>query len=260
MLSPFRIFLTLSVLLSGPIAAGGARADIGADEAGAEICEAAIVAGAHATGVPQEVLHAISLTETGRAIGGRLRPWPWAINREGQGFWFADREQAMAFARSSLADGRRSFDVGCFQINYHYQGHRFLSLDQMFDPVAGAIYAGRFLADLYAESGNWSLAAGAYHSRTPHYAQLYRTRFDRIRSGIAATPLIASVHVEASPKRTGRSRVKMARKPLIITVDSARAGERSRRQTPQQRTANWNLLTQVAFDDTLTADTRPSAR
>ena len=76
-----------------------------------------------APGVPQDVLHAISLTETGRAQGGRLRPWPWAINREGKGFWFKNRDEALAFAKASLAEGRRSFDVGCFQINYHWHGH-----------------------------------------------------------------------------------------------------------------------------------------
>ena len=134
--------------------------------------------------MPQEVLHAISLTETGRNDGGRLRPWPWAINREGQGHWFRTRAEAMAFARASVVEGRHSFDVGCFQINYHYHGHRFTSLDQMFDPKAAAVYAGRFLKELYAESGDWSVAAGAYHSRTPHYAQIYRSRFDRIRSGL----------------------------------------------------------------------------
>ena len=81
-------------------------------EAGAQICERAIIAGARRAGVPQDVLHAISLTETGRAQGGRLRPWPWAINREGKGFWFKNREEALAFAKASLAEGRRSFDVG----------------------------------------------------------------------------------------------------------------------------------------------------
>ena len=46
--------------------------------------------------MPQAVLHAIALTETGRPDGGRLRPYPWAINREGKGHWFASREEALA--------------------------------------------------------------------------------------------------------------------------------------------------------------------
>ena len=51
----------------------------------------------------------------------------------------------------------------------------------MFDPATNANYAARFLSDLYSELGNWSEAAGAYHSRTPKYAQKYAARFDRIR-------------------------------------------------------------------------------
>ena len=88
------------------LALGGTPA--GATEPDAAICERAIVAGARAVGVPQEVLHAISLTETGRPDGGRLRPWPWAINREGQGHWFKNRDEAFAFAQASLAAGRSS--------------------------------------------------------------------------------------------------------------------------------------------------------
>ena len=99
--------------------------------------------------MPQDVLHAISLTETGRPANGRLRPWPWAINREGKGFWFKNRDEALAFAKASVAAGRRSFDVGCFQINYHWHGMNFASLEAMFDPDTGADYAARFLQSLY---------------------------------------------------------------------------------------------------------------
>ena len=164
------------------LALGGTPAR--ATEPDAAICERAIVAGARAVGVPQEVLHAISLTETGRPDGGRLRPWPWAINREGQGHWFKSRDEAFAFAQASLAAGRRSFDVGCFQINYHWHGHNFPSLEAMFDPEVGATYAARFLMSLYLERGSWLAAAGAYHSQTPARASVYRARFERILAGL----------------------------------------------------------------------------
>jgi soluble lytic murein transglycosylase-like protein len=70
-------------------------------------------------------------------------------------------------SRGNHARGARSYDVGCFQINYRWHGQHFASLDQMFDPDANAAYAARFLSELYAEFGDWSRAAGAYHSRTP---------------------------------------------------------------------------------------------
>ena len=59
----------------------------------------------------------------------------------------------------------------------------FPSLEAMFDPDTGADYAAQFLQSLYAERGNWSAAAGAYHSQTPARAGVYRARFDRILAG-----------------------------------------------------------------------------
>lgn len=214
--------VSLACLLS--LLAGPVRADDA--ETGAAMCERAIAGGAARSQVPEGVLQAISLTETGRQVGGRLRPWPWAINREGQGYWFANREEALAFARASLAEGRRSFDVGCFQINYLWHGANFASLEAMFDPNTGADYAARFLTDLYRERGDWSLAAGAYHSQTPDKAQIYRARFDRIFAGLGGRPLQVAAAPDAPsvlvPKRS-RTRLKG---PKIITLppkDSAAA-------------------------------------
>jgi hypothetical protein len=226
----------LALLLSFALPAGPARADTA--EAGAQICERAIIAGARRAGLPQDVLHAISLTETGRAQGGRLRPYPWAINREGKGHWFKSRDEALAFAKASLAAGRRSFDVGCFQINYHWHGHNFPSLEAMFDPDTGADYAARFLQSLHAERGNWSAAAGAYHSQTPARANVYRARFDRIIAGLnggapltvaAAGPEVEAV--PAAPAAPKKSRTRLSRGPKIITV----APEPQRTPPPTER-------------------------
>lgn len=204
--------LALACLIPGP----AARAD--SLEAGAATCERAIAGGAQRSTVPEGVLQAISLTETGRSVGGKLRPWPWAINREGQGYWFASRDEALAFARASLAEGRRSFDVGCFQINYLWHGANFASLEAMFDPDTGADYAARFLSDLYAGRGDWSLAAGAYHSQTPDKAQVYRARFDRIRAGIGDAPLqVASVPEAPEVVVPKKSRTRL-KGPKIITL------------------------------------------
>ncbi len=149
-----------------------------------DLCERAIVDGARRGGVPPEVLHAVALTETGRHRDGRLRAWPWAINREGKGYWFDTRAEALAFAEASLAQGRTSFDVGCVQINYRWHGHAFPSLDAMFDPEWTATYAAQFLRTLYEERGSWSAAAGAYHSLTPELAQGYSARFEQVLAGL----------------------------------------------------------------------------
>ena len=185
----------LALLLPALAAALPARAS---DEA---ICERAIVderpARRRAAGGA-----ARRLADRDRAAAERPpAPWPWAINREGQGHWFATREQALAFAMASVAAGRTSFDVGCFQINYRWHGHNFPSVEAMFDQDVNAAYAARFLRALYAERGDWSAAAGAYHSQTPALAGVYRARFERILAGLGAAPLLLA---SAKPSRQAR--------------------------------------------------------
>ncbi|MGJ8582741.1 MAG: lytic transglycosylase domain-containing protein [Marinosulfonomonas sp.] len=132
------------------------------------------------TGVPENVLYAISLAETGRKKDKRFGPWPWTVNMEGRGVWFDTYAAAQEFVDAEFARGARSFDVGCFQLNYKWHGHGFSSIEEMFDPMTNALYAAKFLRELYREMGNWSDAAGAYHSRTPKHANKYKARFDKI--------------------------------------------------------------------------------
>ncbi|MDJ1008265.1 MAG: transglycosylase SLT domain-containing protein [Paracoccaceae bacterium] len=148
----------------------------------AAICDTAAAQVSRESGVPLSVLRAISLTETGRSKGGAFRPWPWTVNMEGKGVWFRTRAEAQDYVDAHFERGARSFDVGCFQINYKWHGAAFATIEEMFDPVANARYAARFLGELRAEFGDWSRAAGAYHSRTPQVANRYRARFDRIRA------------------------------------------------------------------------------
>ncbi len=168
-----------------------------------ELCEDAARRAALETGVPVDVLHAISLAETARAHQGRMRPWPWAANIDGQGFWFDGPEAAQAFARDQLARGRRSFDLGCFQINWRWHGENFAAPRDLLDPLRAARYAARFLGALYDELGNWEAAAGAYHSRTPHLAERYRARFARFRAGLGATQFALSDPAGNGPQLHG---------------------------------------------------------
>lgn len=149
----------------------------------ASVCDHAAEVAASETGVPFQILWSITRTETGRIQKGKLTPWPWTVNMEGKGHWFNSQSDAQNFSMRHFKRGARSFDVGCFQINYRWHGTSFQSIDQMFDPYENARYAARFLSNLYGETGNWSVAAGIYHSRTPEYARSYRARFDRIYNG-----------------------------------------------------------------------------
>jgi hypothetical protein len=151
----------------------------------AALCDAAAATAAAESGVPLEVLRAITRTETGRRLHGATRPWPWTVNMEGRGVWFASRTEAVAYAEAERARGARSFDMGCFQINYRWHGQHFASLDAMMDPLQSARYAARYLAALFAERGDWLSAAGRYHSATSAFAERYKLRF---RSFLAQLP------------------------------------------------------------------------
>lgn len=148
-----------------------------ATPAAANPCDAAARQAAKATGVPEAVLLAITRVETGR--GKTAEPWPWAVNQAGKGSWFASREAAQSYVFSRLRRGERNLDLGCFQINYRWHRTGFPDLASFFDPVKNATYAAEFLKTLHAEYGNWTDAAGAYHSRTPELSAGYKARYRR---------------------------------------------------------------------------------
>lgn len=188
-----------------------------------QICDRAAAQAAAATGVPISVLKAISLTETGRDRGGTARPWPWTVNMEGKGLWFDSREAALGYAYEHYKRGARSFDVGCFQINYKWHHEHFASIEEMFDPSANALYAANFLMSLFEASGDWETAAGAYHSRTPEHAERYKARFAAYRAGFIredGLPLrIAAPIVPAAdppgPGGAGPARLRVNSYPLL---------------------------------------------
>ena len=157
----------------------------GSAGAQAQLCDRAAEIAARESGVPLAVLRTLTRVETGRGRAGGVEPWPWTLNIGGDGAWFEDAAAALAAARRALADGRRNVDLGCFQINHRWHGAEFADLSEMLDPVANARYAARFLRELHAELGDWTAAAGAFHSRNPVHAERYLARYREI----AALPL-----------------------------------------------------------------------
>lgn len=149
------------------------------------LCVNAAQDAADLSGVPVSVLLAIALTETGTTRDGETRPWPWTVNVGGEGYWFETASAAEQFARETLDRGTQSFDVGCFQLNYRWHGENFVSIEQMFDPMANATYAASFLNELNETRNDWSAAAGAYHSQNEQFASRYRNRFDAYVTALA---------------------------------------------------------------------------
>lgn len=210
--------LFLAGLFALAISPASAAPDPGA------VCDAVSDVAAREAGLPPSMLRALTRTETGRARGGHLVPWPWTVNMEGTGHWFDDREKALAFARKHHARGATSFDVGCFQINYRWHNKAFRSVEAMFDPLENARYAAKYLLELKGESGNWKTAIGHYHSRTPSRAQKYVARYDRIKeklkpignNEVGPAQRVANNVLPAQAPAPVPSQV-VARKPAIVT-------------------------------------------
>jgi hypothetical protein len=172
--------LGLALLAAVP---GRAAADMG------ETCRDQAAAAEHAAGIPDGLLLAIGKRESGRfdtAAGGVL-PWPWSVNREGEGHFFASRQEAAAYVAGAQREGSSSIDVGCFQVNLKYHPMAFASLDQAFDPAANAAYAARFLRSLHDREGSWETAVAYYHSASPLLGVPYRDAVFATWHGLAGT-------------------------------------------------------------------------
>lgn len=141
------------------------------------LCESAVRQAADAERVPDGLLPALAIVESGRrdAAGG-VRPWPWTINVGGEGRFFSTKDQAIAAARELIASGVRSIDIGCMQVNLMHHPTAFANLEAAFDPRMNARYGARFLISLYERDHDWSHAIAAYHSETPEIGAAYGQR------------------------------------------------------------------------------------
>ena len=76
----------------------------------------------------------------------------------------ASRDAARKAFDEASRQGLRLIDLGCMQINHHYHGDRFASIDQMLEPARNVDYAARFLAELKRRHSTWTMAVARYHA------------------------------------------------------------------------------------------------
>ncbi len=178
----------LSLLFAaGMIAGGGARAASGAmDFLGGPVgehtlCTRSIAAAEAARQIPQYLLQAIASVESGRWSAAEKvnLAWPWTVYAEGRGRYLPSKAAAIAEVEALLRRGVRNIDVGCMQVNLHYHGRAFSSLEEAFDPVHNVAYATSFLVDLRRTTRSWTNAVKSYHSRTRSLHVPYRKRVYR---------------------------------------------------------------------------------
>lgn len=144
----------------------------------AQGCAQAIAAAEAAARIPDAFLGAIARVESGRpdSATGATIPWPWTVNAQGQGRFYATKAEAIQAVQALQASGVRSIDVGCLQINLMHHPDAFASLDRAFDPMANASAAASLLVLLFQQTGSWPHAAAAYHSQTPTIGADYQKK------------------------------------------------------------------------------------
>ena len=110
--------------------------------------------------IPIGILYAVGLTETGRKDSLQ----PYAMNIEGKAVFMPSAAAAMAKFNEAHARGAKLIDIGCMQINHYFHASKFPSVEAMLNPAANVDYAARFLKELRAREGGWTMAVARYHA------------------------------------------------------------------------------------------------
>ena len=208
------------------------------------LCDGAVRKAEQQHDLPLGLLGSIARAESGRPVAlNGIRAWPWAINADGQGLYLESKAAAVAWV--NLQRSRHHYiDVGCMQVDVSLHPEAFASVEDGFDPILNADFAARLLTDLYRgpAKGNWNLAVGLYHSRTPMLAAEYRDRVAQIGARVLRG-VLDPVPLYVLAIRQGTLRVSLgAGKSTPINVDRQPALHRRRPTACQvQRILGWYL-------------------
>jgi Transglycosylase SLT domain len=205
-------------------------------------------------GIPERLLHAIAMVESGRwdDKSRATIAWPWTVTADGNGKYFSSKAEAITEVKRLKAAGVRSIDVGCMQVNLRYHPDAFTSLDDAFDPASNVAYAARFLKGLFGATNHWPTAASYYHSQTPHLAAAYRDHLMKVWNGISSTVAVALAAV-APPKAPSAATAPHIT-PALQTqyeerriADAYRQARLSEYQLRRERMAEHRRLTPVRY-------------
>ena len=182
-------FLSAFTLMTALTSVSGAAATLPAIGQVAQnerkICAEPIRQQERAAGIPNQLLAAVALAESGRwdKTDSASFAWPWTVTAEGKGQFFATKADAIEQVKKLRARGVRNIDVGCMQINLLHHPDAFADLEEALDPTANVAYATGFLKQLFEQSRSWITAVGNYHSATPEFHMRYREKVTKLWNG-----------------------------------------------------------------------------
>lgn len=128
-------------------------------------------------GIPRNLLMAMARVESGRYNEARktVEPWPWTVQHGGKSNYFSTKAEAVSHVKSLMMKGYKNIDVGCMQMNIEHHGHKFATLEDMFEPAHNVAQSAKYLKQLKSDrNAAWSTAVGNYHSHTPVHHDRYK--------------------------------------------------------------------------------------
>jgi len=125
-------------------------------------------------------LYSVALVEARRKWrDGLVRPWPWAITKNGKApksYYPESREEAQRILDQLLQE-TTNLDIGMMQINYHWHGHRVANPADLLDMQTNLEVAAMILTEALASApADPELGIGRYHSWQPSRARKYGKR------------------------------------------------------------------------------------
>ncbi|MFL7013628.1 transglycosylase SLT domain-containing protein [Enterovibrio norvegicus] len=142
------------------------------------------------TNVPADILYALAAKETNTKMTNKaVAPWPYTLNVKGKPYSFATYQEMVDAANNFIENGTRSVDIGLFQVNWLWNGHRSESVENLGTPWENGKVAAKILLEHYRKHGDWVVAAGRYHNpankngRADSYAREYKKFLSLIHSG-----------------------------------------------------------------------------
>jgi tetratricopeptide (TPR) repeat protein len=195
-------------------------------------CLPAIAAAEKHQGIPDGLLVAIALAESGRPdpTTGLIAPWPWTINANGTGRFYDTPAEAIADVGALLGRNNAFVDVGCMQVDLYHHPQAFRTLSAAFTPEHNVDYAARFLVSLRQRLGSWPTAVAAYHSGDPTEGDAYLARvlYYWRALGVSADKAVAPPRSASPGSRTARRSgfvIDVAPGPMDVAAQFQRGGD-----------------------------------
>lgn len=179
------------------------------------VCEKFVSRFERQHGIPEKLLSAIAIVESGRSLGGEKVAWPWTINANGVPYILDTKQEAIAKVKELQEKGVRSIDIGCMQVNLMYHPDAFKSLEDAFDPEKNIAYAAGFLREKMTLQGNWHHAVAHYHSATQSLNEPYKNKV-----------LQTWEKIRRKPKKPNILSMTASTRPAVVNVPMVGVGQR----------------------------------